>query len=160
MRRQPYCVRMLTTHQLIGGEETEWWTQSADMGIARRPWCSEANWRIWPGCRGHTSTLFERHPGIFSTVQNRTFMHCGISLFVEILVIKFFFFFRGSGSLLCFSAALCSLPLKKRLQPHGEREAWARIFLFLLLLLRKRYVWPVKTALPGWWVSSVNTVNA
>ncbi len=21
---------------------------------------------IWPGCRGHTSTLFERHPGIFN----------------------------------------------------------------------------------------------
>ncbi len=21
--------------------------------------------QIWPGCRGHTSTLFERHPGIF-----------------------------------------------------------------------------------------------
>ncbi len=22
-------------------------------------------WAIWPGCRGHTSTLFKGHPGIF-----------------------------------------------------------------------------------------------
>ncbi len=28
MRRQPYCARTPTTHQLIGGEETEWWSQS------------------------------------------------------------------------------------------------------------------------------------
>ncbi len=28
MRRQPYCTRTPTTHQLIGGEETEWWSQS------------------------------------------------------------------------------------------------------------------------------------
>ncbi len=27
---------------------------------------SEANGRIWLGCRGHTSTLFERHPGILN----------------------------------------------------------------------------------------------
>ncbi len=36
------------------------------MGMIRRPWWSEANGQIWPGCRGHTSTLFERHPGIFN----------------------------------------------------------------------------------------------
>ncbi len=66
MRRQPYCARMLTTHQLTGGEETEWWNQSADMGIVRRPWWSEANWWIWPGYWGHTSTLFERHRWIFN----------------------------------------------------------------------------------------------
>ncbi len=24
------------------------------------------NGQIWPGCRGHTSTLFERHPEIFN----------------------------------------------------------------------------------------------
>ncbi len=36
------------------------------MGMIRRPWWSEANRQIWPGCRGHTSTLFERHPGIFN----------------------------------------------------------------------------------------------
>ncbi len=28
MRRQPLCARTPTTHQLIGGEETEWWSQS------------------------------------------------------------------------------------------------------------------------------------
>ncbi len=27
---------------------------------------SEANEQIWPGCRGHTTTLFERHPGILN----------------------------------------------------------------------------------------------
>ncbi len=53
-------------HQLTGGEETEWCSQSAEMRIVRRPWWSEANGRIWPGCRCHTSTLFERHPGIFN----------------------------------------------------------------------------------------------
>ncbi len=36
------------------------------MGMIRRPWWSEANGQIWPGCRGHTSTLFEIHPGIFN----------------------------------------------------------------------------------------------
>ncbi len=36
------------------------------MGMIRRPWWSEANGQIWPGCRGHTSTLFERHLGIFN----------------------------------------------------------------------------------------------
>ncbi len=60
MRRQPYCARTPTTHQLIGGEETEWWTQSADTGMIRRPWWSEANRQIWPGCRGYTPTLFRR----------------------------------------------------------------------------------------------------
>ncbi len=28
MRRQPYCARTPTTHQLTDGEETEWWSQS------------------------------------------------------------------------------------------------------------------------------------
>ncbi len=28
MRRQPYCARTPITLQLIGGEETEWWSQS------------------------------------------------------------------------------------------------------------------------------------
>ncbi len=28
MRQQPYCTRTPTTHQLNGGEETEWWSQS------------------------------------------------------------------------------------------------------------------------------------
>ncbi len=36
------------------------------MGMIRRPWWSEANGEIWPGCHGHTSTLFEIHPGIFN----------------------------------------------------------------------------------------------
>ncbi len=36
------------------------------MGMIRRPWWSEANGQIWPGCRGNTPTLFERHPGIFN----------------------------------------------------------------------------------------------
>ncbi len=27
MRQQPHCARTLTTHQLIGGEETAWWSQ-------------------------------------------------------------------------------------------------------------------------------------
>ncbi len=60
MRRQPYCTRTLTTHQFTGGEETEWWSQSVDMGIIRRPWWSKANERIWPGCWGYTPTLFRR----------------------------------------------------------------------------------------------------
>ncbi len=30
------------------------------MGMIRRPWWSEANGQIWPGCQGHTSTLFRR----------------------------------------------------------------------------------------------------
>ncbi len=25
-----------------------------------------SQWRIGPGCQGHTSTFFERHPGIFN----------------------------------------------------------------------------------------------
>ncbi len=28
MRQQPYCTRTPTTHQLIGGEETDWWTDN------------------------------------------------------------------------------------------------------------------------------------
>ncbi len=40
------------------------------MGVVRRPWWSEANCRIWPGCRGHTS-LFERHSGILMTTESR-----------------------------------------------------------------------------------------
>ncbi len=47
-----------------------WWKGDSDdanqcMGMIRRPWWSEANGRILPGCRGHTSTLFERHSGSF-----------------------------------------------------------------------------------------------
>ncbi len=30
------------------------------MGMIKGPWWSEANGRIWPGCRGHTSTLLRR----------------------------------------------------------------------------------------------------
>ncbi len=30
------------------------------MGMIRRPWWSEANGQIWPGCRGYTPTLFRR----------------------------------------------------------------------------------------------------
>ncbi len=30
------------------------------MGMIRRPWWSEANGRIWPGCRDYTLTLFQR----------------------------------------------------------------------------------------------------
>ncbi len=30
------------------------------MGMIRRPWGSEANGRIWPGCQGYTPTLFRR----------------------------------------------------------------------------------------------------
>ncbi len=66
MRRQPYCTRMPTTHQLIGGEETEWWSQSVDMWIIRRPWWSESNGWIWPGCRSYSLLCFEGHPGIFN----------------------------------------------------------------------------------------------
>ncbi len=58
-----------TTHQLTGGEKTEWWSQSVDMGMVRRPWCSAAKGQIWPGCQGHTSTLFERHPGFFMITE-------------------------------------------------------------------------------------------
>ncbi len=58
-RRQPYCAWTPTTHQFIGGEETEWWSNQC-MGMIRRPWWSEANGRIWPGCRDYTPTLFRR----------------------------------------------------------------------------------------------------
>ncbi len=34
MRRQPYCA---TTHRLIGGEETEWWSQSLGGRDGQRP---------------------------------------------------------------------------------------------------------------------------
>ncbi len=34
--------------------------------IVRRPWWSKANWWIWPGYWGHTSTLLERHRWIFN----------------------------------------------------------------------------------------------
>ncbi len=30
------------------------------MGISWRPWWSEANGRLWPGCRGYTPTFFRR----------------------------------------------------------------------------------------------------
>ncbi len=30
------------------------------MGMIRRPWWSEANGQIWPGCWGYTPTLFRR----------------------------------------------------------------------------------------------------
>ncbi len=33
------------------------------MGMIRRPFWSEANGEIWPGCRGYTPT---GHPGIFN----------------------------------------------------------------------------------------------
>ncbi len=36
------------------------------MGMIRRPWWSEANGDIWPGCRGNTLLFFEGHPGIFN----------------------------------------------------------------------------------------------
>ncbi len=36
------------------------------MGMIRRPWWSEANGEIWPGCRGYTLLFFEGHPGIFN----------------------------------------------------------------------------------------------
>ncbi len=36
------------------------------MGMIRRPWWSEANGEIWPGCRGNTLLFLEGHPGIFN----------------------------------------------------------------------------------------------
>ncbi len=46
-----------------------WWRGDSDeanqcMGMIRRPWWSEANGRIWPGCRGYTLLFFKGHPGI------------------------------------------------------------------------------------------------
>ncbi len=55
-----------TTHQLTGGEETERFSQSVDMGIVMRSWWSEANGKFGQDAWGHTSTLFEKHPGIFN----------------------------------------------------------------------------------------------
>ncbi len=52
MRRQPCCSRM---HHLIGGEETTWLSNQC-MEMIRRPWWSEANGEIWPGCRGYIQT--------------------------------------------------------------------------------------------------------
>ncbi len=69
MRRQPYCARMPTTHQLTGGEKTEWWSQSVDMGMIRRPWWSEANGEIWPIL---PLLFFEGCPGIFNDQRVRT----------------------------------------------------------------------------------------
>ncbi len=42
-----------------------WWRGDRDeanqfMEMIRRPWWSEANQEIWPGCWGYTSTLFRR----------------------------------------------------------------------------------------------------
>ncbi len=44
MRRQPLCARTPTTHQLTGGEETEWWSQSvygddSEAMMVRGQWC-------------------------------------------------------------------------------------------------------------------------
>ncbi len=36
------------------------------MGMIRRPWWSEANGEIWPGCRVTPLLFFEGHPGIFN----------------------------------------------------------------------------------------------
>ncbi len=37
------------------------WCDEANqcMGMIRRPWWSEANGQIWPGCQGYTPTLYE-----------------------------------------------------------------------------------------------------
>ncbi len=48
-----------------------WWRGDSDeanrcMEMIRRPWWSEANGQIWPGCRGYTLLFFEGHPGIFN----------------------------------------------------------------------------------------------
>ncbi len=40
--------------------------------MIRKPWWSEANGWIWPGCRGYTPTLFQGHPGIFNDHRVRT----------------------------------------------------------------------------------------
>jgi len=53
MWRQPYCARTPTTQQLIGGEETEGWSQSVYiyMGMIRRPnhWRPnpKSDWHHW-----------------------------------------------------------------------------------------------------------------
>ncbi len=39
---------------------------SLSMGMIKRPCWSEANGRIWPGCRGNTLLFFKGHPGIFN----------------------------------------------------------------------------------------------
>ncbi len=57
MRRQPYCARTPSTHQLIRRQSDE---ANRFMGIIRRPWWSEANGEIWPECRTYTPTLFRR----------------------------------------------------------------------------------------------------
>ncbi len=38
------------------------------MGMIRRPFWSEANGEIWPGCRGYTPT---GHPGILMTTESQ-----------------------------------------------------------------------------------------
>ncbi len=47
-------------HTSLLVERRQWWSQSVDMGMIRRPWWSEANGQIWPGHRGNTLTLFRR----------------------------------------------------------------------------------------------------
>ncbi len=47
-------------HTSLLVERRQWWSQSVDMGMIRRPWWSEANGEIWPGHRGNTLTLFRR----------------------------------------------------------------------------------------------------
>jgi len=55
--RTPHTSLLVERRQ---SDEANWY-----LGMIRRPWWTEAKGQIWPGCRGYTPTLFERHPGIF-----------------------------------------------------------------------------------------------
>ncbi len=49
-----------TPHTILLVERRQSNEANQCMGMIRRPWWSEAYGRIWPGCRGHTSTLLRR----------------------------------------------------------------------------------------------------
>jgi len=68
MRRQPYCARTLTTHQITGGEKTEWWSQLVYIyrwlggHDGQRP-LGKFDLARMPGLHPYS---FKRHPGIFN----------------------------------------------------------------------------------------------
>ncbi len=59
-RRQPYCARTPTTHTSLLVERRQCDEVNQCLGMIRRPWWSEANGEIWPGCWGLHSSLFSK----------------------------------------------------------------------------------------------------
>ncbi len=75
MRRQPYCARTPTTHQLIGGEETEWWSQSVYGGLLGGHCGQRPMGKFGQGAGVTPLLFFEGHPGIFLWLLMTTESH-------------------------------------------------------------------------------------